>query len=151
MNPTVSINRWESRVSAPDAAKLLATVVVLPFWIVHPRAASIFLATFIQTLPLMFSLILLGCVAPARAQAVCDMAAKAVTHSNSLQQASEPTGVDRCVFCHLAEVQGYARSAMAHALRPAGQQPDGTVIAHGTSSQFIRRGSGRHGRMRATK
>ncbi|MFZ1005218.1 MAG: hypothetical protein WAN65_00170 [Candidatus Sulfotelmatobacter sp.] len=33
----------------------------------------------------------------------------------------------RCQFCHAAEVEGYARSAMAHSLRRAGQEPDGTV------------------------
>ncbi len=44
----------------------------------------------------------------------------------------EPTGADRCLFCHAAEVEGFARSAMAHALRHAGQEPDGTVNAHGT-------------------
>jgi photosynthetic reaction center cytochrome c subunit len=37
------------------------------------------------------------------------------------------TGSSRCQFCHAAEVEGYARSAMAHSLRRAGQEPDGTV------------------------
>ncbi len=41
--------------------------------------------------------------------------------------ATEPTGPDRCRVCHAAEVEGYARSAMAHALRRAGQEPSGTV------------------------
>jgi photosynthetic reaction center cytochrome c subunit len=36
------------------------------------------------------------------------------------------------MFCHPAEVEGYARSAMAHSLRRAGQEPDGTVSAHGS-------------------
>jgi photosynthetic reaction center cytochrome c subunit len=46
---------------------------------------------------------------------------------------SEPTGADRCVFCHAEEVQGFARSAMAHGLRHAGQEPDGAVSAHGST------------------
>ena len=45
---------------------------------------------------------------------------------------SEPTGASRCMFCHPAEVEGYARSAMAHSLRRAGQEPEGTVTAHGS-------------------
>ena len=36
------------------------------------------------------------------------------------------------MFCHPSEVEGYARSAMAHSLRRAGQEPDGTVSAHGS-------------------
>jgi photosynthetic reaction center cytochrome c subunit len=39
----------------------------------------------------------------------------------------QPTGSSRCQFCHAAEVEGYERSAMAHSLRRAGQEPDGTV------------------------
>jgi photosynthetic reaction center cytochrome c subunit len=42
-------------------------------------------------------------------------------------QVVTPTGSSRCQFCHAAEVEGYARSAMAHSLRRAGQEPDGTV------------------------
>ena len=48
-------------------------------------------------------------------------------------QTKEPTGADRCVVCHPSEVQGFARSAMAHALRRAGNEPDGTVTAHGST------------------
>lgn len=44
----------------------------------------------------------------------------------------EPTGASRCMFCHPAEVEGYARSAMAHSLRRAAQEPDGAVEAHGS-------------------
>jgi photosynthetic reaction center cytochrome c subunit len=43
-----------------------------------------------------------------------------------------PTGANRCVFCHTAEVEGYARSAMAHSLRRSGSEPDGTVTAGAT-------------------
>ncbi|MFZ0815066.1 MAG: c-type cytochrome [Candidatus Sulfotelmatobacter sp.] len=42
-------------------------------------------------------------------------------------QVVKPTGSSRCEFCHAAEVEGYARSAMAHSLRRAGEEPDGTV------------------------
>jgi photosynthetic reaction center cytochrome c subunit len=44
-----------------------------------------------------------------------------------MRQFSESTGANRCAFCHQSEVEGYARSAMAHSLRRAGQEPDGTV------------------------
>jgi hypothetical protein len=40
---------------------------------------------------------------------------------------TQPVGASRCQFCHAAEVEGYARSAMAHSLRRAGQEPEGTV------------------------
>src|ERR1700678_1492806 len=39
----------------------------------------------------------------------------------------EAVGASRCQFCHRSEVEGYARSAMAHSLRRAEQEPDGTV------------------------
>lgn len=39
----------------------------------------------------------------------------------------EPTGASRCQFCHPSQVEGYARSAMAHSLRRAAQEPVGTV------------------------
>ncbi|MGB7284664.1 MAG: c-type cytochrome [Candidatus Acidiferrum sp.] len=37
------------------------------------------------------------------------------------------------MFCHPAEVEGYARSAMAHSLRRAAREPDGIVTAHGST------------------
>src|ERR1700722_19900844 len=43
------------------------------------------------------------------------------------QWAHEPRGAERCAGCHSAEVEGYARSAMAHSLRRAAQEPAGTV------------------------
>jgi len=46
---------------------------------------------------------------------------------NAAVPATEPTGSNRCKVCHSTEVEGYARSAMAHALRRAGQEPSGTV------------------------
>src|SRR5580693_8072333 len=50
-----------------------------------------------------------------------------------LSPASPPSGASRCVTCHPDEVAGYARSAMAHSLRRPGQEPDGTVTAHGSN------------------
>lgn len=43
-----------------------------------------------------------------------------------------PSGASRCMFCHPAEVEGYSRSAMAHSLRRASREPEGTVNAHGS-------------------
>jgi photosynthetic reaction center cytochrome c subunit len=40
---------------------------------------------------------------------------------------TQPAGASRCQFCHPSQVEGYARSAMAHSLRSAGQEPDGAV------------------------
>jgi photosynthetic reaction center cytochrome c subunit len=54
----------------------------------------------------------------------------AQTSTPELSSAS--TGSNRCIFCHPAEVEGYARSTMAHSLRRAGHEPDGTVSAHGS-------------------
>jgi photosynthetic reaction center cytochrome c subunit len=45
------------------------------------------------------------------------------------QIVSDPAGSSRCQFCHSSQVEGYARSAMAHSLRRAGQEPEGTVNA----------------------
>jgi photosynthetic reaction center cytochrome c subunit len=44
---------------------------------------------------------------------------------------AEATGARRCAVCHASEVEGYSRSAMAHSLRRAGDEPDGTVNANG--------------------
>jgi photosynthetic reaction center cytochrome c subunit len=41
--------------------------------------------------------------------------------------AAEPIGASRCKVCHASEVDGYARSAMAHSLRRASVEPSGTV------------------------
>lgn len=40
---------------------------------------------------------------------------------------AEPVGAARCQVCHASEVEGYSRSAMAHSLRSAGNEPSGTV------------------------
>ena len=49
--------------------------------------------------------------------------------SRASQLANEPADASRCEFCHHSEVEGYARSAMAHSLRRPGREPDGTVEA----------------------
>src|SRR5579863_8894012 len=56
-------------------------------------------------------------------------AAHSATQIPAPQPPSEPTGAGRCQFCHASEVEGYARSAMAHSLRRAGQEPSGVVNA----------------------
>jgi photosynthetic reaction center cytochrome c subunit len=48
-------------------------------------------------------------------------------------QSRQPTSIERCVVCHPAEVRGFAQSAMAHALRRSGQEPEGSVTAHGST------------------
>lgn len=45
---------------------------------------------------------------------------------------AEPAGANRCLFCHPSEVEEYSQSAMAHSLRRAGTEPDGSVTANGT-------------------
>jgi hypothetical protein len=83
-----------------------------------------------QHFSLQFYLILVFLVSifPAHAQSGGDARGPSPTHA----QLREPNGADRCRFCHAAEVQGYSRSAMAHALRRAGQEPDGIVSGNGT-------------------
>ena len=72
--------------------------------------------------------ILLGMVSSGRGQS----SNRAPAHpgpgvSRTSQLANEPAGTSRCEFCHPSAVEGYARSAMAHSLRRAGHEPDGTV------------------------
>lgn len=52
--------------------------------------------------------------------------------STIAKHGSAPVGAERCQFCHPAEVEGFARSAMAHALRRPGLEPDGVVTANGS-------------------
>jgi tetratricopeptide (TPR) repeat protein len=80
------------------------------------------------SLKLYWILVFIVGIFPAHAQSGADPRAPSPTHP----QLREPTGADRCLFCHAAEVQGYSRSAMAHALRRAGQEPDGIVSGNGT-------------------
>jgi photosynthetic reaction center cytochrome c subunit len=55
------------------------------------------------------------------------IASEAATKSSAIPLPGEPTGANRCKVCHASEVEGYARSAMAHSLRRAGEEPAGTV------------------------
>jgi hypothetical protein len=79
-----------------------------------------------------FILAFVGSVLSGRSQSVVGQAAKHDTETPLQQPPSEPAGASRCLFCHPTEVEGYARSAMAHSLRRASQEPDGTVNANGT-------------------
>jgi tetratricopeptide (TPR) repeat protein len=54
------------------------------------------------------------------------------SHSPSQSLLVQPSGAERCAVCHPAEVEGFSQSAMAHALRRAGQEPEGVVEAHGS-------------------
>ena len=58
---------------------------------------------------------------------------QSLTHNPAHLSLSRVTGSERCVFCHQSEVEGYARSAMAHALRHATpNEPSGEVtLANG--------------------
>lgn len=53
--------------------------------------------------------------------------AKNAPSPTGAQFPNAPAGAERCVVCHRSEVEGYARSAMAHSLRRAGNEPDGVV------------------------
>jgi photosynthetic reaction center cytochrome c subunit len=63
-----------------------------------------------------------------------DVTASAQTLTS--QFPSEATGASRCQVCHASEVEGYARSAMAHSLRRAGQEPDGVVATAQTTIEM---------------
>ena len=90
------------------------------------------IATQVLSLIPFFMLIFFGSGLPGRCQAVGSAPGTGDAHGSVQQIPSEPAGANRCVFCHPAEVEGYARSAMAHSLRRAGQEPDGTVTAGAT-------------------
>jgi photosynthetic reaction center cytochrome c subunit len=73
--------------------------------------------------------VVLAIVSDGRGQASDKAASHADAQIPAPPLAREPAGASRCQFCHASEVEGYARSAMAHSLRRAGQEPDGTVDA----------------------
>lgn len=56
--------------------------------------------------------------------------------ASGLQLPSEPAGASRCKVCHASEVEGYARSAMAHSLRRAGDEPAGIVTTSQTTIEM---------------
>jgi hypothetical protein len=66
-------------------------------------------------------------VSPGRGQSSSNTAVYSGTQVPAAQLPNEPVGASRCQFCHPSEVEGYARSAMAHSLRRAGQEPNGTL------------------------
>ncbi|HXZ33734.1 MAG TPA: hypothetical protein VEH30_15765, partial [Terriglobales bacterium] len=70
------------------------------------------------------ALLVLNGIPLARSQEVGQAGgAKLQTKTPEQIQSSEPAGADRCTVCHPSEVQGFARSAMAHALRRARNEP----------------------------
>lgn len=71
--------------------------------------------------------VLLSNVSSGREQSINANAVHSDPQIPTLQLLSQPAGASRCQFCHRSEVEGYARSAMAHSLRRAGREPDGTV------------------------
>lgn len=81
----------------------------------------------IPLLLLMLLAVSLGIVSPGRGQSSSTAVSHPATEIPATQLVSEPTAASRCVVCHRSEVEGYARSAMANSLRPAGHEPDGTV------------------------
>src|SRR5271170_802172 len=90
------------------------------------------IATQVLSLILFFMAIFFGSGLPGRCQTVGSPPSAREAAGAGQQIPNEPTGANRCVFCHTAEVEGYARSAMAHSLRRAGSEPDGTITAGAT-------------------
>jgi photosynthetic reaction center cytochrome c subunit len=78
-------------------------------------------------------LIYCGSVVSGRGQSAVDTAPETGQPVASQVPPSEPIGANRCLSCHPAEVEGYARTAMAHSLRRAGNEPEGTVSAQGST------------------
>jgi photosynthetic reaction center cytochrome c subunit len=88
-------------------------------------------------LSLLGSLVLLCSVSsgqnpPTRHDAPKSSALKGLAQASAIEISQAPRGANRCKSCHAAEVDGYARTTMAHSLRRAGQEPEGTVEAHGS-------------------
>jgi hypothetical protein len=75
----------------------------------------------------MVMVVLVGSARPERGQSASPIPADAAGQQSVTQTLSEPAGANRCIVCHRSEVEGYARSAMAHSLRRAGNEPDGVV------------------------
>jgi photosynthetic reaction center cytochrome c subunit len=72
------------------------------------------------------------------------VAGKSSAATNEADQ-SPIRGSERCAFCHQSEVEGYARSAMAHALRRAAQnEPSGEVNLPSTKITATTETSGYH-------
>jgi photosynthetic reaction center cytochrome c subunit len=73
------------------------------------------------------------CSTAGRSQSLHNGSANSQKKVNEQRLPPEPAGAARCAFCHPAEVEGYARSAMAHSLRRAGEEPEGSVSAGGST------------------
>jgi len=67
-----------------------------------------------------------------RTSAPRSIAAESDTRSAAIPLPGEPTGASRCKVCHASEVEGHARSAMAHSLRRAEAEPAGSVTTADT-------------------
>jgi photosynthetic reaction center cytochrome c subunit len=82
--------------------------------------------------PLLAFLALVSSVCSGQNPSVRRVGASGDAQTSALKMSNAPTGSNRCILCHPGEVEGYARSTMAHSLRRAGQEADGTVNAHGS-------------------
>jgi tetratricopeptide (TPR) repeat protein len=71
--------------------------------------------------------VLVAIVSSGRGQSSNSAAARSDPQITTQAIVSQPAGATRCQFCHPSQVEGYARSAMAHSLRSVGQEPDGAV------------------------
>jgi hypothetical protein len=71
--------------------------------------------------------VLVATVSSGQGQSNNSATARLYAQTSVQQIVSEPAGASRCQFCHPSQVEGYARSAMAHSLRRAAQEPAGTV------------------------
>ena len=71
--------------------------------------------------------VLVAIVSSGQGQSKNTATAPFYAQSSAQQVVSVPTGASRCQFCHPSQVEGYARSAMAHSLRRAAQEPVGAV------------------------
>jgi photosynthetic reaction center cytochrome c subunit len=96
------------------------------------RRSHFTLTAQILVLGLSIFLILLSSVTFGRGQSASNAASAHEAAALAQPLPHAPTGASRCMFCHPSEVEGYARSAMAHSLRRAGQEPEGTVSVHGS-------------------
>ena len=101
------------------------------------------------SLQLYLILVFLVSIFPTYAQSGGD----ARTPSPAHPQLREPTGADRCRFCHAAEVQGYSRSAMALLCAVLVKNQTASSRATERKSRFIllRRVTGRVGRIEAIR
>ena len=100
-------------------------------------------ARHLQSLPLGLTLLLLiGSLVLSfgfslGGQARSEFPAQTATQNHSQNFPRQPQGSERCVLCHKAEVESYSDSAMAHSLRRAQREPDGSVnISDGKITAF---------------